>query len=620
MTQLFVNNFATTVSQTFGGSDTFLYVASTAGLPALAGGDHLLLTVFRRVGVVESGHEVVKVTAVTGNMLTVQRALEGAAASLFNVGAVVEARVTAGALAAKQDTLVSGTNIKTLNGGSLLGSGDLALSSTSLSGATTPLYITQARTYTITDHSSFATYGASATAGTVSITGDQLTYTAPGASQAVTLTVTRNGAPTTFAITVNPATVQTPVVSVTGSPSSVAETPTISTGAFVSIGVADTHQSTTWRARRVVDGVVAWQSVADTGNLLSIAMPAGNLAVSTAYTFEAIHNGATLGASATGSATATTTASFNNYIATPTATPAAFGDAFEGGFYTGMIWNELVQTSTGTAIATGSKAFTVPSMTGAPIVYAGQTLEVRSRANPNNKMIGTVTGASGTTLTINITSVGGSGTFTDWSVMSRYRIIVAPKSSGENASIAYKNANTAAPVACGTLTEGRKATLAMVAADTSTVYPAAHYCNNLTIGGKTDWYLPSRDELELPWRNLKPTTDANYTTANRPASATPNYQNLGSYGGTEAAHGLNKNSDPAGTAYTSGVPAQTAVTAFRTGGVEAFEYGSAYYWSSTEYDASYAWFQIWNSSAPGNQNNDGKANTRRVRAVRRSVI
>jgi len=31
------------------------------------------------------------------------------------------------ALAAKQDTLVSGTNIKTINGGSILGSGDLVI-------------------------------------------------------------------------------------------------------------------------------------------------------------------------------------------------------------------------------------------------------------------------------------------------------------------------------------------------------------------------------------------------------------------------------------------------------------------------------------------------------------
>lgn len=39
----------------------------------------------------------------------------------------VQNKVVTGALAAKQDTLVSGTNIKTLNGAGLVGAGDLSL-------------------------------------------------------------------------------------------------------------------------------------------------------------------------------------------------------------------------------------------------------------------------------------------------------------------------------------------------------------------------------------------------------------------------------------------------------------------------------------------------------------
>lgn len=181
MTQLFVNNFSATVAQTFGSSDQYLYLDSAAGLPALTGGNHLLLTVFRKAGVVESGHEVIRVTAITENMLTVERAVEGAAATLFNVGDRVEARVTAGALSAKadvaalteglstkqpvgtyatgtgsaegvntgdqdisgkQDVLVSGVTIKTLAGNSLLGSGDLEISG----GLTTTNIKTQAYT------------------------------------------------------------------------------------------------------------------------------------------------------------------------------------------------------------------------------------------------------------------------------------------------------------------------------------------------------------------------------------------------------------------------------------------------------------------------------------------
>jgi hypothetical protein len=97
MKQVFVNNFAALVAQTFGIADTSLYLNSTAGLPALTGGDYLLLTVYRKTGVEEREHEVIKATAITGNMLTVVRSVEGAAASQFLAGDYVEARVTAGA-------------------------------------------------------------------------------------------------------------------------------------------------------------------------------------------------------------------------------------------------------------------------------------------------------------------------------------------------------------------------------------------------------------------------------------------------------------------------------------------------------------------------------------------
>ena len=236
-------------------------------------------------------------------------------------------------------------------------------------------------------------------------------------------------------------------------------------------------------------------------------------------------------------------------------------------------------------------------------------------------MIGTVTGANGTTLTLSISSVGGSGTFTDWSVMATYRIIDAPKSSGENSAIAIKNANTALPTACQTLTEGWKGTLAMVAADNSTVYPAAWWARGLSIGGYTDWYVPARDELELSWRNLKPTADTNYASADRPTGATPSYMNLGSLGDTANTHGLNNNSNPTGAAYTTGSPAQVAAgIGFRTGETNAFAYGSYGYWSCSEYSTAYAWFQYWASGDPGGQDYYGKTAAYYVRAVRRSII
>ena len=547
--------------------------------------------------------------------------LESRLVAAFNaVG--VDVKALQAALNAKQATLVSGTSIKTINGASLLGGGDVAIvgAKPSLQGDPAP-YVTQTKTYTITNYSSFSSYAVSASAGTASISGDTITYTAPGTAGTVSLTLTVDGQPTVFAVTVQAdgvgkPTNTSPAAGATGIPDS----PTLQSSAFAAYGLADTHLASHWTLYQ--GGTQVHSSGWRTDALTSYAVPAGVMAVSTVYTWTVEHRGTTLGDSPASTATSfTTAATFNSYIATPTATPANFGDPLEGGFYAGMVWGQIVQSSTSMAIATGSKTFTVADMSSAPIVYGGQMVEVRSRANPANKFVGTVTGALGTSLTINVTSIGGSGTFSDWSIMARHRVIVASKASGEHAGIALKNANSALPTACQTLTEGFAATQAMRDADSSTVYPAAHWARNLDIGGRTDWYIPARDELELCWRNLKPVTDNNYVTENRPTAAGFSYANNGSYGDTANTHGLNNNSAPTGAAYTAAEPAQTAATAFRTGGTEAYEFGSVRYWSSSDYSAPYAWRQGWGSPNPGRQFNDvGKSNTARVRAVRRCVI
>lgn len=188
-----------------------------------------------------------------------------------------------------------------------------------------------------------------------------------------------------------------------------------------------------------------------------------------------------------------------------------------------------------------------------------------------------------------------------------YALIVAPKAEGQKA-LAWKNDWTATP---GTLSvnDGFANSEAMNNAE----HPAAQFCRSLTIGGFDDWYLPSRDELEVIYRNLKPTADENYVYANRAKlwGVKP-----GDYNGVdESGNGHNASSVPAGDAYTEEAPTQTTVDAFQAGAPEAFD--DRWYWSSTEFGSVYAWYQYFGD---GYQDSDYKNFVARCRAVRKFLI
>ena len=188
-----------------------------------------------------------------------------------------------------------------------------------------------------------------------------------------------------------------------------------------------------------------------------------------------------------------------------------------------------------------------------------------------------------------------------------YALVVAPKAVGQKI-LPWKNDWTKTEDTAS-LNDGFANSEAMNNAD----HPAAQFCRGLTIAGFTDWYLPSRDELELCYRNLKPAGGDNYTSESRLEdwSVEP-----GTYNGVdEHGNGHNASSLPPGEAYTAELPAQTAAEAFHDGQPEAFD--QRWYWSSAEFDQDDAWGQDF---VDGYQGYGDRHDDYRVRAVRKVLI
>jgi hypothetical protein len=180
-------------------------------------------------------------------------------------------------------------------------------------------------------------------------------------------------------------------------------------------------------------------------------------------------------------------------------------------------------------------------------------------------------------------SVAGNG-------VASHNLVIAPKSSGENSSKQWKTSNTSTANTSSVI-DGPTNSANMNNAS----HPAAEFCEGLTIGSFSDWYMPAKNELEVCYYNLKPGTTNNDTGS-----------------------GTNTNAVPSrGSNYTTGpnVPGQTSATDFQTGNTEAF--AANVYWSSTENSSTRAWIQVFTN---GGQGDDIKDTSFYVRAVRRIAV
>ena len=294
------------------------------------------------------------------------------------------------------------------------------------------------------------------------------------------------------------------------------------------------------------------------------------------------------------------------------------------------VWPPLVPgaPTIGTATATGATTatvdFTAPASNGGSVITsytatsspAGGTGTL-SQAGSGTITVTGLTASTGYTFTVTATNAVGTsaasaasnsittlpvigaayqgGFFagqisTAGNSIADYNLVVGPVASAQSTT-QFKTSATA--------TTGTDSVIngpANSAAMNNASHPAAQFCEGLTIGGFSDWYMPATNELEVCYYNLKPTTTANSTFFGPNANSVPSRSS---------------------TYYTSGTPAQTTAAAFKDTGAEDF--AAAVYWSSTQYTSTTS-YAISQNFSVGEQYAFDKTYSRRVRAIRRVAV
>lgn len=166
-----------------------------------------------------------------------------------------------------------------------------------------------------------------------------------------------------------------------------------------------------------------------------------------------------------------------------------------------------------------------------------------------------------------------------------FAIILPPKLQRQHDDIEWNDSSKMVEGATS-FSDGHANTLAMAKAGSK----FAQWALDLNL------YIPAQDELEIIYRNLKPTTETN-----------------SQYGRS----GINVSAIEPTAPYTPSLPAQTLAEAFKEGGSEAFD--PVAYWSSTQY-ASYSYFALFQHFGNGVQYYSGENDRLCGVAVRRLPI
>ena len=244
---------------------------------------------------------------------------------------------------------------------------------------------------------------------------------------------------------------------------------------------------------------------------------------------------------------------------------------------------------TGTLSQAGSGTITVSGLTGGTsytfTVTATNSAGTSSASSASNSITTTPVIGQAFGGGFYAGQIGVSGTATHY-------LVVSSKSAGE--VYAYTWGGNGVTTSTTSLINGpaNSATLAALG------YAAATFCEALSSGGFTDWYLPAANELEVIYYYLKPGTDNNDSGSGSNANAV--------------------SPEPISTNYTTSAPPQTSVTAFKDGGAQAFESsGNARkYWTSTEIDSNTAREHTFNDGYFGGAlKSNATCSTRAIRRV-----
>jgi hypothetical protein len=148
----------------------------------------------------------------------------------------------------------------------------------------------------------------------------------------------------------------------------------------------------------------------------------------------------------------------------------------------------------------------------AHLLNSNTTYYARAYAVTENNISAYGNEVSFTTLSVGQTGPGGGIVFFNKGNTNGGWQYLESATSDQSTGIEWGCNSTSIPETQLTVGSGEANTALIVAGCTDPSF-AAKLCDNLSLGGQTDWFLPSRDELHLMYKNLGQNGQGNFNTS-----------------------------------------------------------------------------------------------------------